>query len=388
MRDTAFQTWRRECEAVEREMNRLITTGLPASLDERPVRRTQFAALIERRETAARNLLQSNLLARRLKSSTDTLHSGDPLAAANSEGVGGTEPQTGAPLHEEERKAQAPTRVTALSCDTVAPDHDNDGLPSAAAVVTPGAGVYATEPSSNLAALAANEGPFPLASATVDGPGASAAGPHCDIGASTPDAVGLAADTVAAEPPNSPRAAAEPSDRTGFVYDVTPFSTGAAAAGELSNVAASANDAVAASYAVSAGLPVVDATHPAGELTFVTAAISFSADKVADSAMDPNSLAADPSALVSEVGAAPALGAPAHSVALGTAAVAVAGLPADFTGNPTHLILRFLMLPPSRLSPCRCPHALWLVPMPICPLAMSQQRPRSLPRSCSPMLRC
>src|SRR5712671_1013625 len=60
MRDAAFQDWRREHEAVEQEMDRLIAAGVPASLEERRVYRTRFAALIERREAAARNLLQSD----------------------------------------------------------------------------------------------------------------------------------------------------------------------------------------------------------------------------------------------------------------------------------------------------------------------------------------
>jgi hypothetical protein len=53
----AFAEWRRECEAIEREMNRLISAGRPSSEDERQVRKLQFASLIERREAAARKLM-------------------------------------------------------------------------------------------------------------------------------------------------------------------------------------------------------------------------------------------------------------------------------------------------------------------------------------------
>jgi hypothetical protein len=60
MRDEAFQTWRRECEAVEREMDRLISGGVPASPEERQVRRMRFTALVERREAAARRLIQTD----------------------------------------------------------------------------------------------------------------------------------------------------------------------------------------------------------------------------------------------------------------------------------------------------------------------------------------
>jgi hypothetical protein len=59
MANNAFQDWRRECEAVQREMDRLITAGRPQSPEERQVRQLQFTALIERRDAAARNLLQT-----------------------------------------------------------------------------------------------------------------------------------------------------------------------------------------------------------------------------------------------------------------------------------------------------------------------------------------
>jgi hypothetical protein len=55
----AFQEWRQECEAVQREMDRLIAAGRPQSPEERQVRQLQFTALIERRDAAARNLLRS-----------------------------------------------------------------------------------------------------------------------------------------------------------------------------------------------------------------------------------------------------------------------------------------------------------------------------------------
>jgi hypothetical protein len=52
-----FQDWRRECEVVHREMDRLILAGRPQSQGEQQVRQVQFAALIERRDAAARNFL-------------------------------------------------------------------------------------------------------------------------------------------------------------------------------------------------------------------------------------------------------------------------------------------------------------------------------------------
>jgi hypothetical protein len=59
MTTNAFQQWRQECEAVQREMDRLIAAGRPQSPEERQVRQLQFTALIERRDAAARTLLQT-----------------------------------------------------------------------------------------------------------------------------------------------------------------------------------------------------------------------------------------------------------------------------------------------------------------------------------------
>jgi hypothetical protein len=56
----AFQDWRREREAVEKEMDRLVAAGRPASPEERQVRQLQFTALIARRDAAARNLLKAD----------------------------------------------------------------------------------------------------------------------------------------------------------------------------------------------------------------------------------------------------------------------------------------------------------------------------------------
>jgi hypothetical protein len=63
-----FQDWKSECEAVEKEMDRLIAAGRPASGDQRQVRKIQFEALIERRETAARKLLPPHNLEKRVAS--------------------------------------------------------------------------------------------------------------------------------------------------------------------------------------------------------------------------------------------------------------------------------------------------------------------------------
>jgi hypothetical protein len=65
-----YQDWKRECEEVEREMNRLIAAGRPATAEERQVRQLQFTALIERRDAAARNLLHSDVQGRPRKAAS------------------------------------------------------------------------------------------------------------------------------------------------------------------------------------------------------------------------------------------------------------------------------------------------------------------------------
>jgi hypothetical protein len=70
MSDHPFQIWQREREAVEQEMNRLIAMSPAISAEERQVRRFRFEALVERRESAARNLMQSDRAVRALRLAT------------------------------------------------------------------------------------------------------------------------------------------------------------------------------------------------------------------------------------------------------------------------------------------------------------------------------
>jgi hypothetical protein len=70
------QIWRAECEAVSQEMERLILSPWPRSQEANEVRKIQFAALIERRNEAARQFLKEAALRRRVRGSrdaTDTL---------------------------------------------------------------------------------------------------------------------------------------------------------------------------------------------------------------------------------------------------------------------------------------------------------------------------
>jgi hypothetical protein len=61
-----FEEWRRECELIDREMGQIVGAPLTISVDERQVRKFQFASLIERRNAAARKFLSSRGVMRRV----------------------------------------------------------------------------------------------------------------------------------------------------------------------------------------------------------------------------------------------------------------------------------------------------------------------------------
>ena len=54
---SASEIWRRECEIINQEMERLILSDWPRSQEENQVRKIQFMALVERRSEAARRFL-------------------------------------------------------------------------------------------------------------------------------------------------------------------------------------------------------------------------------------------------------------------------------------------------------------------------------------------
>jgi hypothetical protein len=56
-RSRSSEIRRAECESVSQEMERLIMSPWPRSQEENQVRKIQFAALIERRNEAARHFL-------------------------------------------------------------------------------------------------------------------------------------------------------------------------------------------------------------------------------------------------------------------------------------------------------------------------------------------
>jgi hypothetical protein len=53
-----FQTWSSERDRVDAEMSALFTTDLLAAPEERQIRKMRFMALLERRDAAARGLLE------------------------------------------------------------------------------------------------------------------------------------------------------------------------------------------------------------------------------------------------------------------------------------------------------------------------------------------
>jgi len=55
----ALIDWESEAAAIHREMDDLFKAGWPETAADRQVRQIQFLALIERRDAAARQLLQA-----------------------------------------------------------------------------------------------------------------------------------------------------------------------------------------------------------------------------------------------------------------------------------------------------------------------------------------
>jgi hypothetical protein len=62
----ASEIWRRECEVINQDMERLILSDWPRSHEENQVRKIQFMALIERRNEAARHFLAEATVRRRV----------------------------------------------------------------------------------------------------------------------------------------------------------------------------------------------------------------------------------------------------------------------------------------------------------------------------------
>jgi hypothetical protein len=65
MHQSSFENWRRESEAVNGEMDSLLSAGWPKTVAECQVRKLQFMALVERRDVAAREFLKPCVLSQR-----------------------------------------------------------------------------------------------------------------------------------------------------------------------------------------------------------------------------------------------------------------------------------------------------------------------------------
>ena len=194
----AFQDWRRELEAVEQEMDRLIAAGLPASVEERQVRQTRFVALVERREAAARNLLQSDCASRRDKSPRS---SSPPDAHSISSAQRGAQTLPNGSNKAETGSAR-PT--CALPTDLVQLAPDAEDLPSVSAAVLsadtaarPAAAVVSVDVSPGAAELPTDVAAPDVAASVT---GAAANIPTATDDSTTHDIVALASDVVEGVP--------------------------------------------------------------------------------------------------------------------------------------------------------------------------------------------
>lgn len=72
MHDVDYEKWQRERDFIEEEMRRLMTGATLGSGQDCRIRRGFFTALVERREAAARRLMEADRLRHRRKWKTPT----------------------------------------------------------------------------------------------------------------------------------------------------------------------------------------------------------------------------------------------------------------------------------------------------------------------------
>jgi len=316
MRNAAFQNWRREREAIEQEMDLLITAGLPASNEERQVRRIRFAALLERREAAARNLLHSGW-AGRDKSPDVASGPGDLLVSASHAGAGANEGQaTFVPLPDGRRTSELPAHVTtaASAFDAVALALDAAALRTDADTVAT-ASVAAHEPPSDVIALA------PDASPPTDSGEALAMGLAAHIAESPPEK---------AASPEEPALAPDVTDQPPEVATVTAATLSDDVADDVAEpsaeTAALAPDTTAVLPDSAAGLPADAVELPAGDIALAPDASARLPDQAsvtgAGFPADAAAPATEKVALAPDAAASPtgSAGLFAHSVAVAPAA--------------------------------------------------------------------
>jgi len=315
MHGDAFQNWRREREAIEREMDHLITGGVPTSIEERQVRRTRFAALIERRETAARELLHRSRASSRDKSPTGSSRPGDRLIPAAHAGAGAEGDQAKfVPLPDEKGKVETAHVTTDASPSDVVALDAAALTPGSAAVLAAGLPADAVELPSDVVALPPR--------VALDSDAVSAASLPSEVAGSFPDVVARAADATS----RTLDSAAVPAD--GFPADAAEPSTDVPHAPEA---AALPPD----SAAVPTAAPPADAPEPSGDVVAHASNAAVPLDSAAVPTTGPPADVAQPSADV--VAHAPDTVLPTDVVAVpaeGTEVSAGVGLLAHYVAVP------------------------------------------------------
>ena len=321
MRHEAFQEWRREREAVEQEMDLLITAGLPASNEERQVRRTRFAALLERREAAARNLLHSDRTRRRDRSPADSSGPGDRLISAAHAGAGVEGgPATFVPLPDGRTKADAqselPVHVTTAASpfDAVALALDAAALPADADTAsTAGVAADAAERPSEVMALALDASPpTEFDAVAAIGLPADVAEPATEKAALASDATDFAPDPATVAAAGLPADAAAPStEKVALAPDVTavvPDPATVTAAGLPADVAELPADVIAPERDATARLPDPAASLPSAAAEPSIEVVALAPTTTAVSFTESAGLFTPPVAVANRSDAAPLAG--------------------------------------------------------------------------------
>ena len=223
----AFQSWRGELEAVEQEMDRLIAAGLPASVEERQVRQTRFLALVERREAAARKLLQTDRAGGRgnRASSHPEAH---PISTAQGSAEAPPDEGNVEAYPDGRNKSDLPT--SALSTDLVPLAPDASALPSvSAAVLSASAPADTAARPTDVLALASDPAGLPTGSASA---APLDVGAPAGSGELSSDVVAYTAASIAVSEADIPPATVDATTNDMFaipdVAEATPFARSSA----------------------------------------------------------------------------------------------------------------------------------------------------------------
>ena len=161
-----LSSWRQECDAIEQEMDRLVRSPVPASDEERQVRRGRFAALVQRREDAARKLIQADRARFRHSWRRDSPTPGEFFISASH--AASTNDASSTPF------VKIPGGRTAAETVGASPDSSAMGVSSAADTGEGRSGARATESIPANSSIDPAKGPDPTAPVDPDAP----ADPH------------------------------------------------------------------------------------------------------------------------------------------------------------------------------------------------------------------